>query len=88
MTLSIYSICNFFLKNSTPIYKNPQHQAHLAQMVKNIPVIQETNIQSLGWEDSLGKEMATHSSIPASILAWKLHGQRNLAGYCPWGYKE
>ena len=35
-------------------------------------------------EVPLEKEMATHSSI----LAWKIHGQRSLAGYCLWGYKE
>ena len=35
MTVSIYSIYNFFFLNATPIYKNPQHLAHLAQMVKN-----------------------------------------------------
>ena len=33
------------------------------QLVKNLPAVQETWIQSLGWEDSLEKEMATHSSI-------------------------
>jgi len=32
-------------------------------MVKNLPVMQETLFQSLGWEDPLEKEMATHSSI-------------------------
>ena len=37
-------------------------------MVKNLPALQETQVQSLGWEDSLEKEMATHSSI----LAWKI----------------
>ena len=37
-------------------------------MVKNLPVMQETQVQSLGWEDSLEKEMATHSSI----LAWRI----------------
>ena len=37
-------------------------------MVKNQPAMQETWVQSLGWEDSLDKEMATHSSI----LAWKI----------------
>ena len=36
-------------------------------MVKNLPTMQETQVPSLGWEDSLEKEMATHSSI----LAWK-----------------
>ena len=35
----------------------------VAQMVKNLPVMQETWVQTLGWEDLLEKEMATHSSI-------------------------
>ena len=37
-------------------------------MVKNLPVVQETWVQLLGWDDALEKEMATHSSI----LAWKI----------------
>jgi len=37
-------------------------------MVKNLPVVQKTQIQSLGWEDPLKKGMTTHSSI----LAWKI----------------
>ena len=37
-----------------------------------------------GQEDPLEKKMATHSSI----LAWRIHGQRTLAGYSPWGRKE
>ena len=37
-------------------------------------------VQSLGLEDPLEKEMTTHSSI----LAWELYGQRSLAGYIPW----
>ena len=37
-------------------------------MVKNLPAMQETQVQSLGWEDLLEKEMATHSSI----LAWRI----------------
>ena len=37
-------------------------------MVKNLPVMQETWVQSLGWEDPLEKGMATHSSI----LAWRI----------------
>ena len=36
----------------------------MAQMVKRLPAIRETQVQSLGWEDLLEKEMATHSSIP------------------------
>ena len=42
----------------------------VAQMVKHLPAIQETRVQSLGWEDLLEKEMATHSSIPA----WRIPG--------------
>ena len=40
----------------------------VAQAVKNLPAMQETWIQFLGWKDSLEKEMATHSSI----LAWRI----------------
>ena len=37
-------------------------------MVKRLPAMQETQVRSLGWEDPLEKEMATH----ASTLAWKI----------------
>ena len=40
----------------------------VAQVVNNLPVMQETWVRSLGWEDPLQKRMATHSSI----LAWKI----------------
>ena len=40
----------------------------MAQLVKNLPAMQEIQVQSLGWEDLLEKEMATHSSI----LAWRI----------------
>ena len=39
----------------------------VAQMVKNLPVMQKTQVQSLGWEDPLEKGLATHSSM----LAWR-----------------
>ena len=42
----------------------------VAQMVKNLPAVQETWVQSLGWEDPLEKGMATHSSILAWIIPW------------------
>ena len=47
-------------------------------------LLQETWVQSLGWEDPLEKRMATHSGI----IAGKFHGQRCLEGYSPWGHKE
>ena len=40
----------------------------VAQIVKNLPTMQEIRVWSLGWEDPLEKKMATHSSI----LAWKI----------------
>ena len=45
-----------------------QQQQLMAQMVKHLPAMQETWVQSLGWEDPLEKEMAPHSST----LAWKI----------------
>ena len=42
-------------------------------MVKNLPAVQETWVRSLGWEDPLEKEMATHSSI----LAWRIPWTEN-----------
>ena len=56
----------------------------MAQRVKRLPAMQETWVQSLGQEDPLEKEMATHSST----LAWKIHGQRSLVDYSPWDRKE
>ena len=44
-----------------------KYSSLVAQMVKNLPAMQETRVQSLGWEDLLEKEMVAHSSI----LAWE-----------------
>ena len=48
----------------------------IVQLVKNLPAMQETLVQFLGWEDSLEKEMATHSST----LAWKIPGTEEHGG--------
>ena len=42
----------------------------MAQTVKRLPTMQETQVQSLGWEDLLEKEMATHSSILSWEIPW------------------
>ena len=42
----------------------------VAEMVKNLPAMQETWVQSLGWEDPLEKEVETHSSILAWEIPW------------------
>ena len=51
-------------------------------MVKNPPAT-AGDMRDGGWEDPLEEGMATHSSI----LAWRTHGQRSLAGYSPWGLR-
>ena len=56
----------------------------VAQMVKRLPTMQETQVQSLSQEDPLEKGMATHSSVHA----WKSHGPRSLVGYSPGAHKE
>ena len=58
----------------------------MAQTVKYLSTMRETQVQSLGWEAPLEKEMATHSSTIAWKIPWT--GQRSLAGYSPWGHKE
>ena len=42
----------------------------MAQMVKNLPAMQEIQVRSLGWKDLLEKGMATHSSILAKRIPW------------------
>ena len=56
----------------------------MAQIVKNLPAILETQVQSLGEDDPWEKGMATHSSI----LPWRITWTRSLAGCSPWGHKE
>ena len=56
----------------------------VAQTVKNLPAMQDTQVQSLGWEDTLEKEMATHSSF----LPGKFHEQRSPVGYSPQDHIE
>ena len=59
------------------------HKTELvAQTVKRLFTMRETWVRSLGWEDSLEKEMATHSSTLALKIPWT---EELGAGYCPWG---
>ena len=54
----------------------------MAQIVKSLPVMQETWVRSLGWKEPLEKGMATQSSI----LAWRIPWTEEPL--CPWGHKE
>ena len=58
--------------------------ALVAQRLKRLPAMPESRVRSLGREDPLEKEMATHSST----LVWRIHGRRSLVGYSPRGHKE
>ena len=58
------SINTWHLANSSVL----QLALLMVQTIKNLPAMQETRVQSLGWKDPLEKGMATHSSI----LAWKI----------------
>ena len=56
----------------------------MAEMVKNLPAMQETQVRSLGREYPLEKGMATH----CGILAWRIPWTEEPAGYSPWSRKE
>ena len=58
--------------------------ALVAQMVKHLPTMRETWVPSLGREDPLEKEMATHSSI----LAWRIPWTEEPGGHSPLDHKE
>ena len=56
----------------------------MAQRVKRLPAVQETQVQSVGWEDPVEKKWQ-----PTSVLLpGKFHGLRSLVGYSQWGRKE
>ena len=56
----------------------------MAQMVKCPSAMQETRVRSLGWEDPLEKEMATHSSV----LAWKIPWMEEPGGLQSMGWQR
>ena len=69
ISLILSLVCTSVLGMNPSIYLGYYVGASLvAQMAKNLPAMQETRVQSLGWEDPLEKVMVTHSSI----LAWRL----------------
>ena len=56
----------------------------VAQIVKSLPAMQGSQVQSLDWEDTLGRK---RQPTPV-FLPGEFHGQWSLAGYIPWGCKE
>ena len=70
--LSWCQIPNIGLFHHLLFSPSPKGAFLVAQSVRNLPAMQETWVQFLGWEDPLEKEMATHSSI----LAWRIFMDR------------
>ena len=74
------SSCSKYLKYSGRKTTFTLLASLMAQMVKRLPAMQETWVRSLGWEDTLEKEMATHSSIPAWKISWIEPGRLQSMG--------
>ena len=71
-----------FDHNSPPL--TLYRDLRVGHMVKNLPAVQETQVQSLGW-----KILWRRKWQPTPVfLPGESHGQRSLAGYSPWGHKE
>ena len=69
-----FASLNFSVYQRGIIIIPPDWEASLvAQLVKNLPAMQETSVLSLDWEDPMGKGMATHSST----LAWRIPKDRD-----------
>ena len=83
---NVNNICQWVCKKGTvSLEKILQYLLkQVAQTVKRLSTMQETRVRSLGWEDPLEKEMATHSRT----IAWKTPWTEELVGYSPWGCKE
>ena len=67
LTSKLRSLCPI-LSTQIALFYPLRGPSLVAQSVKDMPVVQETRVRSLGWEDPLEKEMATHSTT----LAWKI----------------
>ena len=66
------------------LHENYERAPQVAQAVKNLSAMQETQVQSLGWEDPLEKGTATHSSI----LAWRIPWTEEPGGLQSMGWQR
>ena len=60
-----------------------QEGSFLEESGENLPAMRETQVRSLGWEDTLEEDVAPHSSI----LAWRIPCTEEPGGYSPWGHR-
>ena len=69
--METFTHCSMYWEHKMiQLFRHKIRASLVAQLVKNLPVMRETWVSSLGWEDPLEKGMATHSSI----LAWRIPG--------------
>ena len=69
------------MKNYFRFFSVPFWAFLVAQAIKNMPAMHETQVRSLSWEDPLRREW-----LPISVfLPGEFHGQKSLVGYSPWG---
>ena len=76
----IYIYVCIYILSTTTVFR----AALVAQMAKNLPAMQETQVQSLGWKDPLEKGMTTHSSI----LAWRIPWTEEPSGLQSMGLQR
>ena len=84
MDLHKFFSCSIKAIKPEDIFTYREKTSLVAQSVKNLPTVQESWVQSLGWKDPLEKEMATHSSI----LAWKIPWTEEPGGLQSMGLQE
>ncbi|CAI9176907.1 unnamed protein product [Rangifer tarandus platyrhynchus] len=82
LILSFFASRPFFFVEFSPLIF--PKASLVVQLLKNLPIMQETLVRFLGWEDLLEKEMATHSSI----LAWRIPWTKEPGGLNPMTLKE
>ena len=80
----IYTASNLIITLPIRYYYLLTGASLVAQLVKNLPAVQETQVQSLGWEGPLEKEMAMHSSI----LSWKISWTEEPGGLQSMGLQR
>ena len=83
-TVILMSKVDDAISSHTITLQSPLESPPVAQRVKRLPATQETWVRSLGWEDPLGKGMATH----CSILAWEIPWTEDPGRLQPMGLQR
>ena len=80
-------MCSTIYKHTIYVLLPLYSASLIAQLVKNLPAMQQTPVQFLGWKDPLEKGLAIHYSIlelPLWLSWWRIHLQCERPGFNPW----